>query len=211
MLIKLDTNSVRPRILAFFLSIFVITLLNSCAAINVTTSSIKEKGIKEAISDGMIDAGINKEFLNHDINMFLNVEIEVVEGRVLLTGSVKKKKHRLNALKLAWKVLGVREVINEIDVTKKGGIKQYLIDVKIKTQMRYKVITDKKVSSINYNFEVVNGNLYIIGIAKNKKELKKVVKHANDIKGVLKVVSHVIMKNDPRRKKYQRKLQEKND
>ena len=62
----------------FFLSIFVITLLNSCAAINVTTSSIKEKGIKEAISDGMIDAGINKEFLNHDINMFLNVEIEVV-------------------------------------------------------------------------------------------------------------------------------------
>ena len=75
----------------FFLSIFVITLLNSCAVINVTTSSIKEKGIKEAISDGMIDAGINKEFLNHDINMFLNVEIEVVEGRVLLTGSVKKK------------------------------------------------------------------------------------------------------------------------
>ena len=75
----------------FFLSIFVITLLNSCAAINITTSSVKEKGIKEAISDGMIDAGINKEFLNHDINMFLNVEIEVVEGRVLLTGSVKKK------------------------------------------------------------------------------------------------------------------------
>jgi len=177
----------------------------------MTTSSIKEKGIKEAISDGMIDAGINKEFLNHDVNMFLNVEIEVVEGRVLLTGSVKKLKHRLDSIKLAWKVLGVREVINEIDVTKKGGIKQYLIDVKIKTQMRYKIITDKEISSINYNFEVVNGNLYIIGIAKNKKELKKVVKHANDIKGILKVVSHVIMKNDPRRKKYQRKLQEKND
>ena len=198
----------------FFKTVFTIMILflfSSCTAVNVTTSSIKEKGIKEAISDGMIDAGINKEFLNHDINMFLNVEIEVVEGRVLLTGSVKKKKHRLNALKLAWKVLGVREVINEIDVTKKGGIKQYLIDVKIKTQMRYKIITDKEISSINYNFEVVNGNLYIIGIAKNKKELKKVVKYANDIKGVLKVVSHVIMKNDPRRKKYQRKLQEKND
>jgi len=195
----------------FFLLIFVITLLNSCVAINMTTSSVKEKGIKEAISDGMIDAGINKEFLNHDVNMFLNVKIEVVEGRVLLTGSVKKLKHRLDSIKLAWKVLGVREVINEIDVTKKGGVKQYLIDVKIKTQIRYKILADKKISSINYNFEVVNGNLYIIGIAKNKKELKKVVMHANDIKGVLKVVSHVIMKNDPRRKKYQRKLQEKND
>ena len=195
----------------FFLILTVFILINSCAAINVTTSSVKEKGIKEAISDGMIDASINKEFINHDINMFINVEIEVVEGRVLLTGSVKKSKHRMDAIKLAWKVLGVREVINEIDVTEKGGIKQYLIDVKIKTQIRYKVISDKEISSINYNFEVVNGNIYIIGIAENKQELRKVVDHGNDIKGVVKVVSHAIMKNDPRRKKYQRKLQKRNE
>ena len=195
----------------FLLLISTIILLNSCVAVNVTTSSAKEKGIKEAISDGMIDAGINKEFLNHDINMFINVQIEVVEGRVLLTGSVKKPKHRLDAIKIAWKVLGVREVINEIDVTEKGGIKQYLIDVKIKTKIRYKILADKEVSSINYNFEVVNGNVYIIGIAENKKELKKLVKHINTIGGVLKVVNHSIMRNDPRRKKYQRKLQKKND
>lgn len=193
----------------FLLFISTIILLNSCVAINITTSSAKEKGIKEAISDGMIDAGINKEFLNHDINMFINIQIEVVEGRVLLTGSVKKPKHRLDAIKIAWKVLGVREVINEIDITEKGGIKQYLIDVKIKTQIRYKVLADKEVSSINYNFEVVNGNVYIIGIAENKKELKKLIAHINSIGGVLKVVSHAIMKNDPRRKKYQRKLQKK--
>jgi len=195
------------RKLPLLLIIFV--LLNSCAAINVTTSSVKEKGIKESISDGMIDASINKEFLNHDINMFINVKIDVVEGRVLLTGSVKKSKHRLDAIKLAWKVLGVREVINEIDITDKGGIKQYLIDLKIKTQIRYKIISDRTISSINYNFEAVNGNLYIIGIAKNKKELRKIIEHTNSINGVLKVISHVIMKDDPRRKKYQRKFQKK--
>ncbi|PPR38392.1 MAG: hypothetical protein CFH26_00120 [Alphaproteobacteria bacterium MarineAlpha6_Bin4] len=195
----------------YLLLIFVSIFLNSCAAVNVTTSSVKEKGIKEAISDGIIDAAINKEFINHNVNMFINVEIEVVEGRVLLTGSVKIPKHRLDAVKLSWKVLGVREVINEIDVTEKGGIKQYLIDVKIKTQIRYKIIADKKIASINYNFEAVNGNLYIIGIANNKKELKRVVDHANTINGIIKVVSHVIMKDDPRRKKYQRKLQKKNE
>ena len=195
------------KIFKLTLTLLIAILLNSCAAVNVTSSSLKEKGIKEAISDGMIDASVNKEFLNHDVNMFINVEIEVVEGRVLLTGSVKKMKHRLDAVKLAWKVLGVREVINEIDVTDKGGIKNYLIDVKIKTQIRYKIISDKKISSINYNFESVNGTLYIIGIAQDKKELKKVMKHANDIKGIVKVISHVMMKDDPRRKKYQRRLQ----
>lgn len=201
----------KTKIAKFFYLILVVVFLDSCAAINVTSSSVKEKGIKEAMSDGMIDAAVNKELINHDINMFLNVEIEVVEGRVLLTGSVKKAKYRMDAIKLAWKVLGVREVINEIEVTNKGGIIRYLNDVKIKTQIRYKIIADKKIRSINYNFESVNGTLYVIGIAQNKKELKRVVKHANDIKGVIKVVSHVMMKDDPRRKKYQRKLQKKED
>ena len=201
----------KTKIAKFFYLILVIVFLDSCAAINITSSSVKEKGIKEAMSDGMIDAAVNKELINHDINMFLNVEIEVVEGRVLLTGSVKKAKYRMDAIKLAWKVLGVREVINEIEVTNKGGIIRYLNDVKIKTQIRYKIIADKKIRSINYNFESVNGTLYVIGIAQNKKELKRVVKHANDIKGVIKVVSHVMMKDDPRRKKYQRKLQKKED
>jgi len=201
----------KTKIAKFFYLILVIVFLDSCAAINITSSSVKEKGIKEAMSDGMIDAAVNKELINHDINMFLNVEIEVVEGRVLLTGSVKKAKYRMDAIKLAWKVLGVREVINEIEVTNKGGIIRYLNDVKIKTQIRYKIIADKKIRSINYNFESVNGTLYVIGIAQNKKELKRVVKHSNDIKGVIKVVSHVMMKDDPRRKKYQRKLQKKED
>lgn len=201
--------NMKSKLLKLILPIIFFISLCGCAAVNVTSSSLKEKGIKEAISDGMIDAAINKEFLNHNINMFMNVEIEVVEGRVLLTGSVKKSKHRMDAIKLSWKVLGVREVINEIDVTEKGGIVNYLTDVKIKTQIRYKVIADKSISSINYNFECVNGALYLIGIAKNKKELKKIMKHANNIKGVTKVISHVIMKDDPRRKKYQRKLQKK--
>jgi len=201
----------KTKIAKFFYLILVIVFLDSCAAINITSSSVKEKGIKEAMSDGMIDAAVNKELINHDINMFLNVEIEVVEGRVLLTGSVKKAKYRMDAIKLAWKVLGVREVINEIEVTNKGGIIRYLNDVKIKTQIRYKIIADKKIRSINYNFESVNGTLYVIGIAQNKKELKRVVNHSNDIKGVIKVVSHVMMKDDPRRKKYQRKLQKKED
>ena len=201
----------KTKIAKFLYLILVVVFLGSCAAVNVTSSSVKEKGIKEAMSDGMIDAAVNKEFINHDVNMFINIEIEVVEGRVLLTGSVKKAKYRMDAIKLAWKVLGVREVINEIEVTNKGGIIRYLNDVKIKTQIRYKIIADKKIRSINYNFESVNGTLYIIGIAQNKKELKRVVKHSNDIKGVIKVVSHVMMKDDPRRKKYQRKLQKKED
>ena len=70
----------KTKIAKFFYLILVVVFLGSCAAVNVTSSSVKEKGIKEAMSDGMIDATINKEYLNHDVNMFMNVDIEVVEG-----------------------------------------------------------------------------------------------------------------------------------
>ena len=184
----------KTKIAKFFYLILVVVFLGSCAAINVTSSSLKEKGIKEAMSDGMIDATVNKEFINHDINMFINVEIEVVEGRVLLTGSVKKTKHRLDAIKLAWKALGVREVINEIQVDRGSTVTDYAHDMWITTQLKYKLTFDKNILAINYAVETVNRTIYLIGIAQNQQELEQVVAHANNINRVINVVSHVRIK-----------------
>ena len=80
----------KTKIAKFLYLILVVVFLGSCAAVNVTSSSVKEKGIKEAMSDGMIDAAVNKEFINHDVNMFINIEIEVVEGRSLINWECKK-------------------------------------------------------------------------------------------------------------------------
>ena len=168
-----------------------------------------DRSLGTVVDDATIKLNLSGKFIQSENKLFLNINSNVTEGRVLLTGVVDTQEIRIEAVRKVWEIEGVREVINEIDATEKGGIKQYLIDVKIKTRIRYKVIADKEISSINYNFEVVNGIVYIIGIAENKKELKKIVKHANTIGSVLKVVSHVIMKDDSRRKKYQRKLQEK--
>ena len=178
----------------FLLLSSVIFLLNSCAAVNVTTSSVKEKGIKEAISDGMIDASINKEYLNHDVNMFLNVEIEVVEGRVLLTGSVKKPKHRLDAIKLAWKVLGVREVINEIEIGNKTTIKEYANDLWITTQVKGIAAKTIGLRALSYNFETIKGKVYIAGITSKPEQLDQIIEVTKTIKGVKEIVNYVIIK-----------------
>ena len=77
----------------FLLLISILILLNSCAAINIPTSSVKEKCINVVISAGMIDVSINKEFLNHNINMFIKVEIEVVVVRVFITRIIKNPNH----------------------------------------------------------------------------------------------------------------------
>ena len=63
------------------------------------------------------------------------------------------------------------------------------------------ILFDKDIQSINYNIETINGSVYVIGIAQSQKELDQIINHARTITDVKKVVSHVVLKNDPRRAK----------
>ena len=49
---------------------------------------------------------------------------------------------------------------------------------------------------VNYSVETVNGIVYLIGIAQDEGELTRVTDYARNIGGVVKVVSHVRMKED---------------
>ena len=92
---------------------------------------------------------------------------------------------------------GVQQVENELQVTDQGGIINYGKDTWITTQLRSKMLTDTSVLDINYSVETVNGIVYLIGIAQNEGELTRVTDYARNIGGVLKVVSHVRMKDSP--------------
>ena len=57
----------------------------------------------------------------------------------------------------------------------------------------------REVLSINYSIETVNGTVYLLGIAQDDAELVRVIEHARGIENVKRVVSHVVVKDDPRR------------
>ena len=114
-----------------------------------------------------------------------------------VTGGVKQPDQRVDATRIAWTVNGVQQVENELQVTDQGGIINYGKDTWITTQLRSKMLTDSSVLDINYSVETVNGIVYLIGIAQNEGELIRVTDYARNIGGVLKVVSHVRMKDSP--------------
>jgi osmotically-inducible protein OsmY len=87
-------------------------------------------------------------------------------------------------------------VLNEIQVTDKGGIGNYLRDVAIANQLRAELLFDRDISAINYNVEVVNQIVYLIGIAQDQAELDKVIGHARTIRYVEQVVNHVVLKGE---------------
>lgn len=164
-----------------------------------TSAAVQERGLMGGIDDTVIRARINSLWLGHDAEMYRLVSLSIVEGRVLLTGQVRLPQMRIDAVRLAWKAKGVREVINEIKVTDEGGIISYARDSWISTQLKSKLLFDRKILSINYSIETVNGAVYLMGIAQNQQELDRVTNHARTIRYVKRVVSYVRLKNDPRR------------
>lgn len=160
----------------------------------------QERSVGSAIDDAGILLKIKELYAQRDYkDLLANVEVKSVEGRVLLTGNVDKPESQIEAVRLAWQVPGVREVINEIQVTDQAGFANYARDVWISTQVRSKLLLEKGIRSINYSVITVNQVVYLMGIAQNQEELNKATYVASTVKYVKRVVSYVRLKDDPRR------------
>ena len=169
------------------------------AAATTSLAIAEERTVGDAFEDLSIQAELNHLFFQDDVDLYNDVSISVVEGRVLLKGSVPTQEDRERASWVARQATGIREVINEMQVTAEGGILDYARDRWISLRLDAKLLFDLDVLSVNYDIETVNGTVYILGIAQDEEELETVKAHARSVDGVRQVVSHAMMKDDPRR------------
>ena len=171
-------------------------LLGGAAVVGV--AAVQERSVGAALDDATIQLLINQKLLETDEVLFLRVGIEVLEKRVLLTGSVNTPDNRVEAVRAAWQVDGVREVLNEIQIAERDAL-SYLNDARITAQLRFQMLTDAEVADVNYSVDTVNGTVYLMGIAVDQAELDRVSDYARAISGVENVISHVRLSDDPRR------------
>ena len=169
------------------------------AAATTGVAIAEERSVGDAVDDLTIRAELNHLFFRDDVELFGDVSFSVIEGRVLLKGSVPTPDDRIRALRLAWQAAGVREVINELQVADDSGILNYARDTWISAQLKGKLLVDGDVLSINYSVETVDGTVYLLGIAQDEAELARVTEHARSIEDVKRVVSHVVLKDDRHR------------
>ena len=182
----------------------IITLsLSSCSPIglaigagaSLVTATQTEKGLKNSADDLRIKAEINHHLFQRDHQLFGAVKVSVENGRVLITGSVKKPKERIEITKLSWKVSRVREVINEAQVTNGSNIADQAKDLLINKALQAQLLIDQGVKFINYSVDTVNGTVYVFGVARDQVELNKVISHARNTNYVENVISYVTIKD----------------
>jgi osmotically-inducible protein OsmY len=193
------------RLFSFVVLFSGIALLAACGPVGLVVggaatagyAGAQERGFKGAVSDVKIQAQINDLWFKRSFDMFQRVNMTVHEGRVLLTGFVPTQEMRMEAVRLAWKAEGVREIINEIQVDRAPGPLTDAKDIWITTQLRTKIMLAKDVDAINYSIETINGVIYLMGIAQSARELEIVTDIARKIDGVEKVLSYVRVKTTP--------------
>ncbi|MBR70309.1 MAG: transporter [SAR116 cluster bacterium] len=179
-------------------------LFSGCApaVIGVGTAAVAasstEKGLSTSVADGLIFTKIQENFLQTDASLPTVVDVTVNDGAVLLTGKVKTPEEKVLATKLTWEVRGVREVVNEIQVIDKSSIKDIAKDLAASAQLRGKLIADNSLSSLNFSIDVVNGTVYLSGVAADAEEMNRVVSHARELRFAQQVVNYITLRTDQR-------------
>lgn len=196
------TTRIAPLITALFLSLSLALSACAPALVGVGTAAVAasstEKGFSTSVADGVIKTKLSDKYLRTDIDLVETVSISVNEGAVLLTGTLPTQEKKINATRLAWEIKGVREVVNEIEVTDETSIKSKAKDFAAAAQLRLKIIGDGAVSSLNFSIDVVDGVVYLSGVAATEEERARVIELAQELPFAKKVVDYIILSSDRR-------------
>ena len=178
--------------------VLCILLLNSCIGtligVTATTAAlgvVRDKSIGSAIDDAALWTKINTKLI--EANMFANVRVKVDEGRVLLAGSVKSTKDRIDLAKMVWEEEGVIEVMNEVEINNPES--SFINSTWITGQIRAKLLLAANVRSMNYSVDTINGVVYLIGVAQSGWEHDEVLAITSKTPGVKEIISYVRVKN----------------
>ena len=201
---KPESSSVASLVFAVAMLMVSGLLFTGCAPaiIGVGTAAVAasstEKGLSTSVTDSVIFTKIQDRFLQEDASLPTVVDVTVNDAAVLLTGKVKTPEEKVLATKLAWEVRGVREVVNELQVTDNSSIKDMAKDLAASAQLRGKLIADSSISSLNFSIDVVNGIVYLSGVAADAEEMNRVVSHARELRFAQQVVNYITLRSDQR-------------
>ena len=184
-----------------------ILILTSCVKSNLSTFgrgvsiSFDPRTVGMQIDDTIMQKNIVARLTLTEKKYFLYIQVEVLDGRIFLTGKVEEPEEKIKITKMAWETKGVRSVKNAIEIKGQSNFKNTAKDVLITTQLRTALFFNKLTKSGNYTLETINKRVYIFGIATNDKERKEVIEEANKIFDVKEVVPTIYLVSELSRNK----------
>ena len=190
---------------SYLLIFFIIIFLSSCSPVSRFGAGVDitfdPRTIGMQIDDTIMQKNLTARLSLNEKRYFLNIQVEVLDGRIFLSGKVNEAEEKIKITKLAWETKGVREVKNAITIKGQSNFKQTAKDIFITSQLRTALIFNKKTKSRNYTLETINKKIYIFGIAMDIEEKEEVLSEAEKIYDVEKVIPSIYLATELSRSK----------
>jgi osmotically-inducible protein OsmY len=167
------------------------------AAASVGVYAVQDRTIGEDIDDANASNQAKMRLLAADRAAFQEVDVEVANGNLLLSGAVPTAEHRQAAETIARTVGSIDNVYNELFVGPRSSLVRSAQDELITAQIRTRLTASPSVRAINVNLETFHGNVYLMGSARADHELQRAAEIASVVGGVRRVVSFMQVRAAP--------------
>ena len=187
--------------------LLIIIFLTSCGSKNLGTFgkgvsiTFDPRTVGMVIDDTIMQKSLIAKLTREEKKYFLLIQVEVLDGRIFVTGKVDEPEEKIKITKLAWETKGVRSVKNAIEIRGNSNFKSNASDILITTQLRTALVLNKLIKSSNYSLETISKKIYIFGIAFTEEEKEAVIKEANKIYNVKRVIPTIYLVSELSRNK----------
>ncbi len=188
-----------------FILLIIILNLQSCAAPIIggvgaiaLSSSAQEKGLGTSINDKVIYVKLRNVIHDWNPSVSQKISISVDNGSILITGQLEDIKTKIDLTKIIWEVSGVKEVNNQVQISKISNLKNIAKDLASLGEIRAKLMASKELNSLNFSVDVVNNIAYISGIASSDEEIAIVTQLAQEARFIKEVQNFVKVNKDKR-------------
>lgn len=181
----------------------VLLLSTSVAGCAVTSAGVKkgdERNFARSLNDVSAGRVISARMKRASEFQLKRVDVEVAEGVVLLSGNAPTQKDRIEAERIAWSAPRIDQVGNEIKINGPQGFVRNTKDGLLEKSVRTRLTVDKYVKARNFNVETHDGVVYLLGVARDQRELERAARIASTTRGTREVISYVRVANLPDRR-----------
>jgi osmotically-inducible protein OsmY len=191
----------------FFKILLILLALTSCSSKGFGTFgrgvsiTFDPRTVGMQIDDTIMQKNLIARLSFSEKKYFISIQVEVLDGRIFVTGKVDEPEEKIKITKMAWETKGVRSVKNAIEIKGQSNFRNTAKDILITSQLRTSMILSKKIKSSNYTLETINKKIYIFGIAEDNEEKKEVMVEANKIYDVKKIIPTIYLVSELSRNK----------
>ena len=195
----------------------IIMVIGSSGCATVVTSAAQKaweiRSTEDQVTDSKIHTGILDRIKNRDKSLLLDVNVDVWEQRVLLTGTVDDQKLTSEIESLAKQDSRIKILHNKIKVVTteekealrkqkeaggdgKSGVGQFVNDFWIETKIKAQLLTESKVGSVNYFYRSILNDIYVIGESTSSEEKRLVLSIIRATEGVRSVQEYIAVSDN---------------